>query len=62
MAIRVKKFRFTNSLNESSCSGRAGLPTQMPQTAEKYFSLLHDVQTGSGAYPASYSLGTGAGL
>jgi hypothetical protein len=27
---------------------------------ERDFSLLHDVQTGSGTHPASYAMGTGA--
>jgi hypothetical protein len=36
-----------------------GWATQVRFPAVKDFSLLHSVQTDSGAHPASYSMGTG---
>jgi hypothetical protein len=42
-------------LFEGLRAGRPGFGSRQSQD----FSLLHSVQTGSGAYPAFYSMGTG---
>jgi hypothetical protein len=45
-------------LSQYSHGLRAGGPG-FDSRQDQYFSLLHSVQTGSGAHPASYPMGTG---
>jgi hypothetical protein len=44
--------------DSSVCMATGG--TAVVRVPGKYFSLLHSVQTGSGAHPASYPMGSGA--
>jgi hypothetical protein len=41
---------------------RAGRPGFDSRQGQGYFSLRHHVQTGSGAHPAFYTMGTGGSL